>query len=208
MTPLTLKETTILLLLYCFITNARSKPALLKNVDCSPHPDYIETDILNYYRYTPSIITLHRCHGANSVNDLQFKKCIPSEDGVTDVDISVMNNNYQTPLTITVKNHTSCVQKCIIDKSVCSLYQNFLPDDCICKCNYDKPPEPYPCADPYRWETSMCNCVCSVESKECDDEKEFNNRTCKCECKLVSYVKCARRKKVVDEKTCHCIDPV
>lgn len=204
MTPL--KDLLELFITLVSINISLNKPTILKNIPCSPQPDYVETDTLSYFRYTPSMIRLHRCHGANSINDLQYKKCIPNENGTEDVEISVMNIKFQTPLTLSVKNHTACIEKCVIDKTSCSPFQNFLPEDCTCKCGYDRPPDPYPCVDPFRWETSMCSCVCSVDSKECTDGKEFNNRTCRCECKLMAYVQCARKKKVVDENNCQCVD--
>lgn len=186
----------------------KSKATFVQNVQCSPQPAFVPTDPLNYFRYTPAMIKLFRCQGADSPQDLHFKRCQPSDEGMEDIDILVMNNNYGTPLTITVKNHTSCGEKCSIDDSSCSSYQVFQTDPCVCKCQFDKAPEPYPCQDPFFWEPAMCDCVCGVDSKDCDGDKEFNERTCKCECKLMTYVRCARSKRVVDEKSCKCVEAI
>ena len=177
------------------------------NIICGAYEDYVPTDPLNYSRYFPCVIKLFRCRGADNINSLLFNKCVPGINGTQNVNIIVFNSIGRVE-EITVLNHTSCYEKCAIDATSCSPYQIFSPDDCLCNCKYNVKPEPDPCIQPFHWEESMCNCVCSNEvSRVCEKEKEFSDEYCGCFCKLEYVLKCAKDKRVIDEDTCECIAP-
>ena len=61
------------------IRHLGNKPLFVKNVECSPQPQIVNTDPLSYFRYTPGVIKLHRCQGSNSPQALHYKTCVPGE---------------------------------------------------------------------------------------------------------------------------------
>ena len=200
-------KTMIGVLFFChLIVMTRSTVIFLRNVDCGPYVDYVQTDPLNYFRYNPFYVQLFRCHGADSLVNPRNKQCTPTVKGIKDLEIYVINNSNGTYQSMAVKNHTECIETCSLDKSSCSAYQKFIKDECVCVCQYENTPNPNPCTSPFYWDKSMCDCICSIDTKVCEKRKEFNKEECDCVCKQKFHVRCAKRQKVVDEETCECVE--
>lgn len=183
-------------------------PTYLENVECAPYVHYIETDPLNYFRYNPFYVKLFRCYGADSLLNPRNRQCMPTKVGAEDVDIYVHNIGEQKWDTITVQNHTHCEEHCTLEESMCTPYQEFDRNECSCTCRYADAPSPNStCGDQFYWDKSACNCVCSVDSMRCEKRKVFSRDECSCVCKQKFYIRCAKRKMVVDQDTCECVEP-
>ena len=180
----------------------------MKNVECGPHLDHVETD--PDYRYEPYFVKMHRCHGKDPVLNPRNEKCVPKRlGGTANVSVYVLNQLNKL-ITISVLNHTSCVQECVISQDNCSPYEHFSPRVCDCRCNYTSSQDGRSnCEAPFVWQQSACNCMCPVDESRvtCMQRKVFSKEECGCTCKAKFYARCAKRKQIVDQDTCHCIEP-
>lgn len=175
-------------------------------VNCQPHLDYVETDPTRH-RYFPYITKIHRCRGAD--HKPSEKKCIPVPNTDKRVQVKTIDMLTGNSVTMTMVNHTACQSVCKYTKADCINNQVYDEKGCICKCQLKQPP--LPCAPPNIWSTKTCACACpaTVKQRGCPTNRmQFSQEECKCQCKERFYKKCAREKRVLDESTCYCADPV
>jgi len=184
-----------------------STQLFLPNVDCGPHVDYIETDP-GLHRYNPYVVKLHRCHGSNIGANPQNKQCLVDPVGIKELGIFAFKLDDNTPSNIKVQNYTKCKEHCMVNQTSCTPYQNFTSEtECSCKCNYKTTPVPNPCVAPFFWDQSKCNCACPHSTMTCAARKEFDKELCGCVCKQKFNLRCAKRKQILNEQDCTCVDP-
>ena len=192
-------------LIICSFCSNDGDPVHLKNIDCGSYVDYVPVDE-QFFRYMPYYVELHRCHGANPIVNPQNRQCVPKDGAVKNVSIYAVEISSLKPIVLTVKNYTSCDEKCLLNSSSCTPYQTFEQEICYCECNYTDTPVPNPCARPFVWDKTACNCVCPDSGLMCEDRKEFNQEVCGCVCQQKFNVLCASRNQYIDQNTCGCID--
>ena len=166
----------------------------LEDVPCDIHPTPIETSttVRDFY---PGSVMLHRCEGTAAIGS----PLICSVDTQEKLDVIVYKLPDMIPLTITMFNHTRCLQICPSGPESCNKHQLWLPHHCRCVCQ--KPTSP-PCNDRQRWDSNDCDCKCIIEVQNCGALKTWDKETCRCKCKETKELQCCKAR--IDQQTCQC----
>ncbi|XP_012558836.1 uncharacterized protein LOC105845530 isoform X1 [Hydra vulgaris] len=189
----------------CICDGLNDVPIFLNNVECGSYVDYIPVDE-QFFRYMPYYVQLHRCHGANQIVNPQNRECVPKDGAIKNISILAIEILTQKQTVLTLKNYTSCDEKCRLNSSSCTPYQVFDPEICFCECNYTDIPIPNPCKAPFVWDRTACNCVCPYSESMCEERKELSKQVCGCVCKQKYNVLCANQNQYIDQTTCGCIN--
>ena len=173
---------------------------------CQVHQNVIvEVDPLQH-RYYPFMVKLPRCAGGVHLANPSVKRCVPSTYNSVPYSMYMLPS-YETA-TVNLVHHTGCKGECVKTSSSCNIFENWNENQCLCKCKYSAAPSPSPCKLPLIWQQSACNCVCpSGLQMKCPDTKEWDKETCSCTCKKRYLNRCAKKRKVVNEENCKCMQP-
>ena len=206
----------VLLVYFTVLIHLLQTQEILRNVECGPHIDYIETDP-GKYRYFPFVVELYRCHGSNNGPNPQNKKCVASgESGsIKKVKSQVFDQETGQVVPLTLQNYTKCTEVCMLSQEKCTPYETFTNNNtCNCKCHYDSsnPTNASLCrklGPDFKWNMGKCNCECGKDPQQrvCKIKKQiFSDDLCACVCKPKFSQRCAKRGQVLDEATCGCVD--
>lgn len=202
------KEKILLVFIFVFLENVCSEPITLGNVDCAPYVDYVASDP-GLYRFWPMYVEIHRCQGKHFSPNPKNMKCMPTKTGIEKLKYRVTSYQTGNPIDLTIDNHTACSQQCVVSQANCTPYEHFKAGECGCTCNITKASEGQAlCKPPFSWQQNGCNCVCPKPADtNCGEKRQFNTDLCQCTCSARVYNRCARKKRVVDERTCLCVEP-
>lgn len=176
----------------------------IDNECCRPRPTLVAIDNPNF-KFFPYFVKLNRCGGSCDRIKPTVKSCISLQFREVPVTVQVVGTEEMT--TIKERNHTQCGCECVIGFEDCNLeFEEWRPDLCQCKCKYGKKGPQKPCDNGFRWSKRHCRCVCDKEPQTCPSNKAWSPSECSCVCKDRKYRSCEKQNKIVDEKTCRCIN--
>ena len=174
----------------------------LKNVQCAPHPDTIETDP-KQHRFFPYVVKLHRCQGSWQNYSLFDRHCAPAEINTFQLRVKRFDASGNAAIGfVKVENHTKCTGVCARTPDVCTQYQKWSKDTCRCQCKFPSTSKKNPCCEGKVWNSFRCDCVCPPGPRNCGSVKSWSDQTCSCECRDQP---CSG---TIDQDTCQCIEAV
>lgn len=164
---------------------------------CEPVVSYVEVD--PEYKLEPLVVKLHRCVGKNRGTSRK-KVCVAR----TTTNVTFHVDDFTGVLkTNIISNHTSCVERCRYNASVCNANQTWESIDCSCRCKFRTPQM---CDEGFRWDRHRCACVCPTHGRpvQCGDFKTFSGETCGCVCEAKRARQCRKKGMYIDPDTCFC----
>ena len=123
----------------------------LGNVYCgTPHESVVALDPGNH-RYFPYFVKLHRCAGSGFIDGPSTRRCVPSSYEELNIRVYPLATNFEAS-TMTVRNHTRCIDECINSADDCDFtVEDWNEDECACKCRYPNgPPKELACKEGFR----------------------------------------------------------
>ena len=185
------------LILFLVFTMATSSTRGQEHHDvCAPVLSYVDAD--PEYRTEPLVVKLHRCVGKTKGSS-RNKQCVAATTK------QVTYRVYDTGVVRTgvITNHTSCVERCRYDASLCNANQTWDGIDCSCHCNFNTPQQ---CEQGLRWDSYQCACVCPMRGRpaQCNQHKLFSEEACGCICEIKRERKCRKKGLFLDPDTCYC----
>lgn len=134
----------------------------------------------------PKCTKAMRCVGCTTKS---FRSCQPLEISLRKVQILKLrlptenadHFDYMGNSEITVEDHVSCLEQCIVKREDCNSKQIYIENDCVCRC---KEHDECPMDQNKRWNGRTCGCEC-IEEISCDGYSIFNRDTCQCEMRLL-----------------------
>ena len=164
---------------------------------CAPVITYVEAD--PEYKFEPLVVKLHRCAGKNKGTS-RNKACVAR----TTENVTYRVDDFTgVPRTSVIANHTSCMEQCRYDSSICNVNQTWDTFDCTCQCKFKTPQK---CEEGFRWDSYQCACICPTRRRpaQCDNFKTFSEEACGCVCEAKRFRRCRKKGMYTDPETCYC----
>lgn len=164
---------------------------------CAPVVSYVEVD--PEYKLEPLVVKLHRCVGKNRGTS-RNKVCVAKTTSNVTFHVDDFTGVLKTNV---ISNHTSCVERCRYNASICNANQTWENMDCTCQCKFRTPQM---CDEGFRWDRYRCACVCPTHGRpmQCGDFKTFSEETCGCVCEAKRARRCRKKGMYIDPDTCFC----
>ncbi|KAF4524368.1 hypothetical protein B566_EDAN007544 [Ephemera danica] len=110
---------------------------------------------------------------------LSWPKC-------THVDMAVLRNGRLTAAPrkqiVPIVEHVTCKCSCTIQPEDCTDNQEYVKDDCYCRCKNQK--DRVSCPAEKIWDVTTCSCACR-DVTDCSTGEYFDYNTCRCRIELL-----------------------
>jgi len=138
------------LLLESMVTSTRPDTF---NVYCDTYLDVIPTHPT--FKYIPYFVRLHRCQGKDIIDGHPtIRHCVPKTQTPLVYPVELSDFSLESPLNITLYNHTACTYTCKEDSTRCARGTEWHEPSCSC-CVGNRTD----CARGYTWSSTECTCV-------------------------------------------------